>query len=112
MTRLYIAGENEEAEQRLPPSQPDGSGIGVNYVDEYLVAFNTTLQDDRRISCKRRGLKITLSIGDRRGHGLMRRIENGPDPKRILRLAIEEAAQALGGRIIIENGAIYLEDKS
>ena len=108
--RHKLATANTSAEQLLPPIQPDGSGIGVNYVEEYVTAFNTTLEDGRRVSCTRKGLKITLTVGDQRGHGLMRRLENGPDPKQILRLALDESAGAIGCRIIIDDGVIYLEE--
>lgn len=109
MKTVQVAPENREAEQWIPPARPDGSRIGVNYADAYLQALNTTLQDGTRISCRRRGLKITLVIGDRQGEGLMRRLEQGPDVREILRGALEEAAQAAGVRFRVENQTIYLE---
>ena len=34
--RYRIADEDQDAEKLIPPSQPDGSGIGVNYTDAYI----------------------------------------------------------------------------
>ena len=58
----------------------DKSGIGVHYVDAYIKPMNTKLADGTPVKCKRRGLKITLSAGGKKGEGLMRRLDVGPDP--------------------------------
>jgi hypothetical protein len=107
--KIRIADENIEAEKLLPPTKPDGSLIGINYASAYLKSINHTLEDGRKISCKRRGLKITLSIGDKKGEGLMRRIENGPTPQNILAMALKEAAQNAGATFSVENGGLFLE---
>lgn len=104
-----VAEENRQAEDLIPPAQPDGSRIGINYADAYIKALNVTLKDGTQISCKRRGLKITLSVGERTGEGLMRRLEHGPDVRDILRAALQEAARAAGARLLVENHSIYLE---
>jgi hypothetical protein len=104
---ILIAAENTAAESLLPPAQPDNSRIGANYTDAYLKPLNTDLPDGRKLSCRRKGLKITLTVGDRTGEGLMRRIEHGPDPRAILRQALEDAAAGAGETIVIENGAVY-----
>ena len=106
--RILIAEENLQAEQLIPPQQPDGSGIGVNYADTYIKVLNTELPDGRAVKCKRKGLKITLMIGDVEGEGLMRRLEHGPDVKNILRKALEEAGRAAGGNVVVENNRIWL----
>lgn len=51
----------------LPPAKPDGSGVGVNYADQVLKLLKQTLPDGRKLSAKRRGLRITVVIGDRTG---------------------------------------------
>jgi hypothetical protein len=84
------------AVQKLPPTAPDKSGIGVHYVDAFLKPMNTTLADGMRVACKRRGLKITLTVGTKKGEGLMRRLEVSPDPKVMLQAALQEAAKAAG----------------
>jgi hypothetical protein len=84
------------AVQKLPPTAPDKSGIGVHYVDAFLKPMNTTLADGTRVACKRRGLKITLTVGTKKGEGLMRRLEVSPDPKVMLQAALQEAAKAAG----------------
>jgi len=106
--KVKIGEENPEWEKLIPPNQPDNSGIGVNYAVQYLKPLNQTLEDGRKISCKRRGLKITLSIGDQKGIGLMRRLKYGPDTKNILYKALEEAATEAGSEFIVEEGNIYL----
>jgi hypothetical protein len=61
------------------------------------------------VKCKRRGLKVTLTVGERQGEGLMRRLAVGPDPAAMLRAALLEAANAAGVHLVFEDGAIYLE---
>ena len=73
--------ENPAAAEWLPENKPDGSGIGANYVDAFLKPLNCELEDELRLACKRRGLKITVSVGDRKGEAILRRIEHGPDVK-------------------------------
>jgi hypothetical protein len=107
--RVRIAEENREAEALIPPAQPDGSKIGVNYADAYLKALNVALEDGRKVSAKRKGLKVLLQIGEQKGEALMRRLEHGPDPRAILRRAVEAAAEQAGARCIVEDGVIYFE---
>jgi len=107
--KVKIAEVNAEAEAKLPPNARDGSMIGVNYTEEYIQSMNVELEDGRKVACKRKGLRIILSIGEDKGEGLMRRIANGPDPKNILHCALEEAAQAVGSTFSVEDNAIYLE---
>ena len=104
-----VAELNEEAEDLLPPSKPDGSAVGVNYTDAYVKPMNTTLEDGRSVTCKRRGLKLTLTVGDSKGEGLLRRLEHGPDLKVMLQEALKEAAANAGGTFLEEEGAIYLD---
>ncbi len=107
--RLCIGKEDRDAEKLIPPSQPDGSKIGVNYADAYIKVLNKELDEGLRISCKRRGLKITLTIGDRKGEGLMRRLEHGPDARNILRHALQDAAANAGAILEVEDNVLYLE---
>jgi len=107
--RVKIADVNKDAEGLLPPAKSDGSGIGINYADAYIKVIKHTLPDGRKITCRRRGAKITLSIGDKKGEGLMRRLKHGPDPRNILRKALAEAAGSLGGTYAVEEGVIYLD---
>ena len=54
------------------------------------------MADGTRVACKRRGLKIMLVVGTKKGEGLMRRLEVGPDPVVMLNAALQEAAKAAG----------------
>jgi hypothetical protein len=99
---------NPDAPQKLPQHTDDKSGIGVHYVDAYLKPMNAKLEDGTAVKCKRRGLKITLTVGDKKGEGLMRRLAVGPDPVVMLDAALQEAATAAGAALTIENGAIYI----
>jgi hypothetical protein len=99
---------NAEAEQKLPDRTNDKSGIGVHYVDAYLKPMNTQLANGVTVKCKRRGLKITLQVGDKKGEGLMRRLEVGPEPTVMLKAAIEEAARNTGVELSLEEGAIFI----
>lgn len=99
---------NTAATEKLPGVMQDKSGIGVHYVDAYIKPMNTKLEDGTRVKCKRRGLKIMLAVGDKKGEGLMRRLDVGPDPVAMLDAALQEAAQSAGVELVIEDGAIYV----
>lgn len=107
--KVAIGAENTAAEKLLPPAEPDGSGLGINYVDAYLGVFKTTLEDGRKILARRRGLRIQIQIGSQKGSALLRRLEHGPDPRAILRHALHEAVEAAGAKLLIENGVVHLE---
>ena len=94
---------------KLPPHTDDKSGIGVHYVDTWIKPMNAKLEDGTPVKCKRRGLKIVLSVGARKGEGLMRRVALGPDPAVMLQAALQEAARAAGVDIIMEDGAIFID---
>lgn len=99
---------NAAAIEKLPPKADDKSGIGVHYVDAYIKPMNTKLEDGTAVKCKRRGLKILLSVGAKKGDGLMRRIDVGPDPVLMLDAALQEAATAAGVELVAEGGALYV----
>jgi hypothetical protein len=107
--KLKVCDVNTAAMEKLPAATNDKSGIGVHYVDAYIKPMNTQLADGRRIKCKRRGLKITLSLGDKKGDCLMRRLDVSKDPVAMLDAALQEAAKRAGGALIVENGAIFLD---
>ena len=105
-TRLCTVSTN--ATQRLPPGTDDRSGLGVHYVDAYLAPMNAQLEDGTTVKCRRRGLRIVLSVGDRTGEGLLRRLEAGPDPVAMLDAALQEAAAAAGVGLSVEDGVVVL----
>jgi hypothetical protein len=92
----------------MPALTDDKSGIGVHYVDAFLKPMNTKLPDGTAVKCKRRGLKIALSIGAKKGEGLMRRLDVGPDPVVMLAAGLQEAARSAGIELSVEDGAIFL----
>ena len=86
----------------------DKSGIGVHYVDAYLKPMNAKLEDGTAVKAKRRGLKVTLQVGTKKGEGLMRRLDVSRDPAVMLDSALQEAAKAAGVELAVENGAIWV----
>ncbi len=84
---------NPAAAEKLPPAFPDKSGIGVHYVDAFIKSLNAALPDGTRVMCKRKGLRVNLRVGSKKGGGLMRRLEVSPDPVVMLKAALEEAAR-------------------
>ena len=104
-----VIEQNPVAAEWLPENKPDGSGIGANYVDAFLKPLNCELEDELRLACKRRGLKITVSVGDRKGEAILRRIENGPDVRAILRAALTEAFAQAGAKCELRVGNIRVE---
>jgi hypothetical protein len=103
-----ICDVNAAALDKLPQRTDDKSGIGVHYVDAYLKPLNATLDDGTVVTCKRRGLKIVLKVGEKKGEGLMRRLEVSRDPIVMLNAALQEAARAAGVQIDVRDGAIFL----
>jgi hypothetical protein len=107
--KIALGPENTDAARHLPPAAADGSGVGINYADAYIKAIKTTLEDGRKVAVKRKGLKITFTIGDRSGEALLRRLDHGPDERTIVHRAIEAAARDAGGRFSVEGGVMVLE---
>jgi hypothetical protein len=105
--RVKLCDVNSAAEDKLPQHTGDKSGIGVHYVDAYIKPMNVKLEDGTAVKCKRRGLKIVLSAGGKKGEGLMRRIDVSVDPVVMLNAALKEAANAAGIELMVEDGAIY-----
>lgn len=99
---------NAAAVEKLPQHTGDKSGIGVHYIDAFLKPMNAKLPDGTPVKCKRRGLKIMLSVGTKKGEGLMRRLAVGADPVVMLDAALQEAAGAAGVTLTVENGAILI----
>jgi hypothetical protein len=106
--KAKLCDVNTAAQEKLPQHTEDKSGIGVHYVDAYVKPMNTKLEDGTPVKCKRRGLKITLSAGGKKGEGLMRRLDVSSDPVVMLDAALEEAAEAAGIGLTVEGGAIFI----
>lgn len=100
---------NPDAAAKLPPGFPDKSGVGVHYVDAFIAPMNTTLADNLRVSCKRKGLRITLRAGPKKGDGLLRRLQVSRDPVIMLAAALHEAAGAAGVALEINATDILIE---
>jgi hypothetical protein len=100
---------NQAAKEKLPPTFAEKSGIGVHYTDAFLKPMNTKLPDGTRVSCKRKGLKITLTVGTKKGEGLMRRLEVSKDPVVMLTAALQEAAKAAGVQLQMTDTEILVE---
>ena len=105
--RVKLCDVSTAAEDKLPQHTDDKSGIGVHYVDAWIKPMNTKLEDGTPVKCKRRGLKIVLTAGGKKGEGLMRRIDVSADPIVMLEAALQEAAKAAGIELTVEDGAIY-----
>jgi hypothetical protein len=99
---------NQTAREKLPPTYADKSGIGVHYVDAFLKPMNAKLPDGSAVSCKRKGLKILLTVGAKKGHGLMRRLEVGKDPTVMLPSALQEAARSAGVELVLTENEIFV----
>jgi hypothetical protein len=106
--RVKLCDVNEAAKEKLPGKVDDKSGIGVHYIDAYLKPMNGKLPDGTAFKAKRRGLKITLQAGTKKGDGIMRRLDVSKDPEVMLQAALKEAAKNAGIELAIEGGAVYL----
>lgn len=97
------------APEKLPPKFPDKSGIGVHYVDAFVAPMNAALPDGTtRVSCKRKGLRVTLRVGTKKGDGLMRRLAVSRDPVAMLDACLQEAATAAGVQLQITDTEILI----
>ena len=99
---------NTAAKEKLPPAFADKSGIGAHYVDAFIKPMNTKLPDGTRVGCKRKGLKLLLTVGAKKGEGLMRRLDVSKDPVVMLNAALQEASQAAGVELKITDTEILL----
>ncbi|HKE29842.1 MAG TPA: hypothetical protein VKB88_46150 [Bryobacteraceae bacterium] len=99
---------NPAVKEKLPEFTDDKSGIGVHYIDAYIKPMNAKLPDGTSVRCKRRGLKVTLSAGAKKGDGLMRRLDVSRDPVTMLDRALQEAAKNAGIELTVEDGAVYV----
>jgi hypothetical protein len=106
--KVKLCDLNPAAKDKLPQFTDDKSGIGVHYVDAWIKPMNTKLGDGTLVKCKRRGLKIVLSAGAKKGEGLLRRLDVSPDPVAMLDAALQEAARTAGLELAVEDGAVYL----
>jgi hypothetical protein len=106
MTKLCDV--NSAAKEKLPPAFTDKSGIGVHFTDAFIKPMNTKLADGTRVSCKRRGLKLILAVGTKKGDGLMRRLTVSKDPVVMLNSALQEAAKAAGVELKITDTEMFV----
>jgi len=99
---------NQAAKEKLPPTFAEKSGIGSHYVDAFVKPMNTKLPDGTRVGCKRKGLKITLTVGTKKGEGLMRRLTVSKDPVVMLQAALQDAAKMAGVELQITETEILV----
>ena len=99
---------NQAAKEKLPPNFTDKSGIGVHYTDAFIKPMNVKLPDGTRVACKRKGLKLTLTVGTKKGEGLMRRLDVSKDPIVMLQAALQDAAKAAGVELKITDTEVFL----
>ncbi|HUG11825.1 MAG TPA: hypothetical protein VMM36_12465 [Opitutaceae bacterium] len=105
---MKLCDINQAAKAKLPPAFPDKSGIGVHYIDAFVAPMNSALPDGTRVSCKRRGLRLTLRVGQKKGDGIMRRLAVSKDPLVMLPAALKEAAKVAGVRIEFTDSEIHI----
>src|ERR1017187_4887211 len=106
--KIKLCDVNAAAGEKLPAHTGDKSGVGVHYTDAYIKPMNLKLPDGTPVRCKRKGLKIVLSAGGKKGEGLLRRLDAGPDPVVMLDAALQEAARAAGIELTVEDGSIFV----
>ena len=107
---IKLCNRNLAAVDKLPPKFQDKSGIGVHYVDAFVAPMNAALSDTppTRVSCKRKGLRLSLRVGTKKGEGLMRRLTVSHDPVIMLEAALQDAAKAAGVQLQITETEILI----
>ena len=106
--KTKLCDVNPAAADKLPGKMDDKSGIGVHYIDAFIKPMNAKLPDGTAVRAKRRGLKVTLTVGTKKGDGIMRRLDVSKDPVVMLDAALKEAAKNAGVELSVEGGAIYV----
>jgi hypothetical protein len=106
--REKLCDINQAAAEKLPPKMEDKSGIGVHYIDAYIKPMNGKLPDGTAVKCKRRGLKVTLTVGTQKGDGIMRRLQISKDPVVMLQAALQEAAKGAGVELSVEENQVFI----
>jgi len=106
--KTKLCDVNASAREKLPEHTGDKSGVGVHYVDAYIKPMNLKLPDGTPVKCKRRGLKIVLSAGGKKGEVLLRRFAAGPDPVVLLDAVLQDAARSAGIELSVEDGSIFI----
>jgi hypothetical protein len=106
---IKLCDINQAAKEKLPHVFRDKSGIGVHYVDAFIKPMNAALPDGTRVSCKRKGLRLTLKAGTKQGTGLMRRLAVSRDPVVMLPAALQEAAKAAGIELQVTDTEILIQ---
>lgn len=105
---IKLCDINKGAVQKLPPIVGDKSGIGAHYTDAFIKPMNRVLEDGTPVSCKRKGLKILIIVGSKKGEGLMRRLDVSKDPVEMVRAALQEAAKLAGVELKITDDEIFI----
>ena len=105
---IKLCDINPAAREKLPSVFRDKSGIGVHYVDAFIAPMNASLPDNLRVSCKRKGLRVTLRVGAKKGDGLMRRLDVSADPVVMLKAALQDASKAAGVQLEITDNEILI----
>jgi len=105
---IKICDLDQTAKEKLPPAFTDKSGIGVHYIDAIIKPMNKTLENGTRIACKRKGLKIMLVVGTKKGEGLMRRLDVSKDPVVMLESALQEASKVADVELKITDSEILI----
>lgn len=112
MAKIKIAEIPEEVDLALPKHRPDGSRIGVNYADAFGKKLaGSALPDGRTLSYKRRGLQLTLTLGDQAASALMDRLAGKEDPETILQQTMGNLAGQLGYGFLYEDRTVYFVEK-
>jgi len=105
---IKLCDINAAAREKLPPAFAEKSGIGSHYVDAFVKPMNTKLPDGTRVGCRRKGLKITLTVGAKKGEGLMRRLAVSKDPVVMLAAALQEAAKSAGVDLVVTETEVFV----
>ena len=105
---IKLCDLSQAAKEKLPPTTADKSGIGVHYIDAFIKPMNTKIENDVRVACKRKGLKVTLTVGTKKGEGLMRRLDVSRDPVVMLQAALQESAKGAGIELKITESEIFV----
>ncbi len=104
---MQIGSITPKALEWHPSAKADGSGIGINYVDEVLKGFGNEIQG-APFKVKRRGLKLSFVWGDKKSEALLKRMDHGPEVDAILIAALNDGFGKLGLDVRLEGSLFFM----
>ena len=105
-----LCAEDVAAYEWHPKNKADGSEIGINFVDAYIKPLNKAQYLGQAIKAKRRGLKVTVQLGESKGEAIMRAADHEFDVEKTTYQVLRDAFAQLGKEICFQEKSFFMKD--